>query len=175
MLSLVSDPPVAKESVEPIGRTASNIETRKLTPKSNTATSDGSFPNACTNHASSTQPGFTQSFAITAKTSHPVSTQASIIPSKPPRARKSREAPAFPVETVDQQCLGSEILKGPLTPMQANTIGNIRIGSSQAWAMSPNFGKILAAFSAGAAPKKEYIVSTLMQEKENYVVSLIDD
>ncbi|CAM6087325.1 unnamed protein product [Calypogeia fissa] len=108
MLNLVSDPPVAKESVEPIGRIASNIETRKPTPKSNMTTSDGSFPNACTNHASSTQPGFTQSSAITATTSHPVSIQASIIPSKPPRARKSRAAPAFPVETVEQQCSGSE-------------------------------------------------------------------
>ncbi|CAM6127834.1 unnamed protein product [Calypogeia fissa] len=148
MLSLVSNPPVAAESVEPNGRTASNIETRKPTPKSNTASSDGSFAKALLEHASSTQPGVAETSAITTTTSNPVSTQASLIPSKPPRARKSRATPAFPFETVEQQCSGSSILKEPLTPMQSNTIGNIRIGSSQAWAMSPNFGKILAAFSA---------------------------
>ncbi|CAM6118051.1 unnamed protein product [Calypogeia fissa] len=63
-----------------------------------------------------TQTGSTQTSMITTNNSQP-STQASVTRSKPPRPRKCRAAPAFPVETVVQQCSESPILNRPLTPM----------------------------------------------------------
>ncbi|CAM6085073.1 unnamed protein product [Calypogeia fissa] len=71
-------------------------------------------------------------------------------PIKPPRHRKSRVAPKFPLEVIKEQAARANVGRQPLTTLHANLIGNIKIGSAQAWAMSPNFQDILQAFSVGA-------------------------
>ncbi|CAM6098166.1 unnamed protein product [Calypogeia fissa] len=62
---------------------------------------------------------------------------------KPTRQRKSHAAPPFSVEQMKDQCLQSGILSQPLTPLQTNVMGNIRIGIANCWAMSPNFQDFL--------------------------------
>ncbi|CAM6089964.1 unnamed protein product [Calypogeia fissa] len=78
-----------------------------------------------------------------------------ITSTRKPRQRKSRAAPPISKDAVKEHILQSSVLKTPLTPLQENVISNIRFGSAQAWAMSPNFPDILQAFSEGATKKKE--------------------
>ncbi|CAM6094686.1 unnamed protein product [Calypogeia fissa] len=69
---------------------------------------------------------------------------------KATRARKSRVAPPFPLEKVLEQAANCGALQQPLAPYTANLIGTMRVGSSQAWALTPNFQEILKSFSDGA-------------------------
>ncbi|CAM6101592.1 unnamed protein product [Calypogeia fissa] len=69
--------------------------------------------------------------------------------SRAPRPRKTRQAPPLPMQSVIDQCRQAGTLQGPLTPLQTNVLGNIRIGSSEAWGMSPKFNVIMEAFSVG--------------------------
>ncbi|CAM6096743.1 unnamed protein product [Calypogeia fissa] len=71
-------------------------------------------------------------------------------PNIPTRQRKSRVAPKYPLEAIKEEAARANVLRQPLSSLQSNLIGNIRIGSTQAWAMSPNFQNILQAFSVGA-------------------------
>ncbi|CAM6103374.1 unnamed protein product [Calypogeia fissa] len=66
---------------------------------------------------------------------------------KATRARKSRVAPPFPLEKVLEQATNSRALQQPLAPRTSNLIGTMRVGSSQAWAQTPNFQEILRSFS----------------------------
>ncbi|CAM6087214.1 unnamed protein product [Calypogeia fissa] len=65
---------------------------------------------------------------------------------KATRARKSRVAPPFPLEKVLEQAANCGALQQPLVPRTANLIGTMRVGSSQACALSPNFQEILKSF-----------------------------
>lgn len=87
------------------------------------------------------------------------------------RPRKTRVAAAFPEEAMKETCSQSHVLREPLTPIQAQVIGNISIGSSQPWAMSPNFSSLIEAFSAGAQNCHRIIAS---EGQENQIVSIAD-
>ncbi|CAM6087103.1 unnamed protein product [Calypogeia fissa] len=73
---------------------------------------------------------------------------------KATRARKSRVAPPFPLEKVLEQATNCGALQQPLAPRTANLIGTMRVGSSQAWALSPNFQEIMKSFLDGATCPK---------------------
>ncbi|CAM6091814.1 unnamed protein product [Calypogeia fissa] len=92
-------------------------------------------------------------------------------PKKPPRQRKTRVAPKFPKEALKEQAAKANVLSQPLSSLQENLIGNIRIWSAQAWAMSPNFQDILQAFSAGAQKQEktdidEFDIHDTLEEME---------
>ncbi|CAM6128211.1 unnamed protein product [Calypogeia fissa] len=51
-------------------------------------------------------------------------------PNKPPRQRKTRVAPKFPKGALKEKAAKANVLRQPLSSLQENLIGNIRIGSA---------------------------------------------
>ncbi|CAM6089220.1 unnamed protein product [Calypogeia fissa] len=125
-----------------------DVNTSQPSAGNTSQTTDNSQPKRGRGQSANTRKPFGRKAAVS--TNHCPGAGGFPVGPKATRARKSRVAPPFPLEKVLEQATKSGALQQPLAPRTANLIGTMRVGSSQAWALTPNFHQILKSFLDGA-------------------------